>query len=304
MSTKLTTNKQRGLAALTLEDFVAYCRALNLFEMGANKQLLLSELGRHLNLTTDVVGIAIIRHDKKNEPSTPYTVSHWGAYIADRVDQLKAIPTRRWNSTTKCNNFKIASATDANFFAAINGMFSSTLVIAENFWRIEKGTACDAWAEPVLYDLLARPVSINLGDILSSFYELRPSNTPYHVAIHGEWDSDYRNLFGQGLVAEHAVLKDIEIQTRHAQLLFRFSLGNGTAYVLHHVDGAKPPCLMWADSKELDKILAQIKETQQRLGHPLIEANSILVARLRDFSRGAVRPNNGSGLSREEFGND
>lgn len=272
------------IAAMTQDELVSFCRMSPQGDIGKNMRLLLHELGIRLGIPADAVSLTFLRTKKVGKPDETVALFNWGMYSAQRNEAMRQIKGRRWNQTTKCNYFVLSPGEVAGCLTSLSLLYNRMVFVDEKSYDIRAGSAPAEWAEPLAYNLLGSPVDVNLGAAFNHYSQWRINDEPIHMAIHGEIDGDYRSLFGRGLPAKPSVLDAITFQTRHQLLAFRFGVSHGKPrYMTYLTQSGAPGDFMFAGGKELDRTLAQVKSTQQRLGHPIIEHSSFLIEQLKPF---------------------
>jgi len=269
---------------MTLDELLGLCREMGLPRLGSNSRLILSELARHLDVPTDAVSINIVRRNAPRGAAADYSVWHWGIYSEERIARYREIPGRRWNSSCHCNSFSIVDDNDPAFVGMLKELFNKSVIIGDTAYRIEEGEAAAEWIGKVLYELGDQPYPVNLKNVLDGFFKLRPNDQPYYLTLHGEIDPEFRTLFGRGLQVDTELPDDLELRTRHKLLLFRISVTHGRLrYLLYSAEHNTAIEVLFAESKETARMLSMFKETQQRLAHPLLERDSALAEKLRDY---------------------
>lgn len=150
----------------------------------------------------------------------------------------------------------------------------------------EKGVDAQAapeWSGDALYELSDQTYSVNLGGVARKLAQARPDDVAQRIAVHGNAGSDNnQTLFGTGLEADQATLDDLVIETRHPLLLFRVQVPAGQLrYLFYSAADNELLQVCFGDAKNTRQLLAQFKEAQQRIDHPLVENNKELFERLR-----------------------
>lgn len=271
MTLKFSPRQRQTIGLQSLDEFINFCRSITLQELGSNHKLILNEFGRRFDLPHDSVCLMIVRPSSAPDLNARHDVWHWGGYSPDRVDQYRLVPERRWNKGCHCNSFIINGETDPAFFGAIVPLFTKSLIVTPNGYRVEDGGVAPTWTDRPVYGLSGEEVEINLGHVLREFLRLRPMDKPLRIAIHSEYDHEFRTLFADGLPTEINALSEINLRTRHSQLLFRLNVDGGQLrYFVYDVAAQAGISVSFGDSKKSLVLMAQFKEGQQRLACPLI----------------------------------
>lgn len=261
----------------TAEDLLAYIDKLGLQAVGANKGFLLSEIAERLDIPTDAVSLVIARGDKQG-----VNLYHWGNYEESRVAALRAYDGHKWNGTVKANQYILSEEGYADFLAFNSGLFNKTAVIEGSSYRIMEGKAAPEWSGDALYELSDQTYSVNLGDVARKLAQARPGDEVQRIAVHSNAGDSSRALFGAGLDADQTALENLVIETRHPLLLFRVQVPAGQLrYLFYSAADGELLQVCFGDAKSTRQLLAQFKEAQQRICHPLVENDKELLESLR-----------------------
>ncbi len=257
------------LARKTFEEIIDYCRGLPLPQMAGEHRKLLSELGRHLDVPADGLGLARLRPEKDGS----WKAYVWAAWHRERVDALRAVAGHRWNQTCRANTYAMVEPiSESEVLAGLTGLFRKILILMPDRHHVVDGDAGAEQLTPPAYELLPMAREVALANVLDSFHGLRPDDHAERLALHGEIDDEFRSLFKDNLPVVSPETRAVRFETRHPALLFRISVSHGKPrYALYDVNQEEVIGVSFADNRECRRWLAQAKETMEILRHPLVE---------------------------------